>query len=61
MKTKIKLGKPISESVPNLIWGSVYRPVSDLVYDSVESSVWESVSSSVWTSINNSMIWEIKL
>ena len=61
MKTKIKLGKPISESVPNLIWGSVYRPVSNSVDYSVYSSVYHSVYHSVWIQINTSMIWEIEL
>lgn len=53
MKTKITLGKPVS----NLLYGIVWPSVSELLINSAGSSV----INSVVNSINISLVWRIRL
>jgi hypothetical protein len=47
MKTKIKLGKSVSDKVNASVYYSAINPIYDSLYESVYDSVWSLVNDSI--------------
>ena len=65
MKTKLELGKSVSDSIRFSAYSPLNSALNGSVYDSVncsvDNSVWYLVDNSVLESFNNSMRWRIRL